>query len=206
MDLRRPGVAGFTLIELLVVLALFAIVLALGYPAIQNLIHRSKLEGYGNQIDTLLQHARLEAVRRSTPTVVFVDPPNGEVFAFVDINGANPGDPPDGLYQPDDTKPQGTVDFRIAELPLPTGVTFTGPGSQPAVAGFTAVPSAPLNRAIFNIDGSLRDTGAFRLADNRDNYLEVAVEPAATARVDLRKWDGSQWRAQGENNEVWKWN
>ena len=51
------------------------------------------------------------------------------------------------------------------------------------------------------------DDGAFRIADQRGNFLEARIAAATTARVELRKWDGSEWREQGEEEEggAWTW-
>jgi len=73
--------------------------------------------------------------------------------------------------------------------------------------------------AVFQGDGSALATGAFRigageLGGRETNYLEVIVSPAATARIQLRKWRGStggacdddvNWHTNGEGGGAWKW-
>ncbi len=53
----------------------------------------------------------------------------------------------------------------------------------------------------------MRNTGAIRFGDLRGNFLEVRVEPAATARVQVLKWDldlaAYQTRNQGDKPWVW---
>ena len=44
-----------------------------------------------------------------------------------------------------------------------------------------------------------------RFADGRGNFLEVNVELPATARVALRKHNGSEFLQQDENGQRWVW-
>lgn len=62
-------------------------------------------------------------------------------------------------------------------------------------------------RVVFSSTGSVRTTGWVRVGDNDDNYLEIRIEPAATGRVRLRKWDrnSDEWRYQGQGGEAWEW-
>ena len=91
----------------------------------------------------------------------------------------------------------------LPQVDLPKAVSFGGPGSQPAVT-LTVVP----NCFAFNSDGSASEAGSFRLVDNHANYLEVRVDPQATARVQVRKWNetDSQWYVRGEGGKAWEWN
>ena len=59
--------AGFTLIELMVVLILFGVVALISFPALQNAIARSRLEGTVRQVGILMQTSRYEAIKNSTP-------------------------------------------------------------------------------------------------------------------------------------------
>ncbi len=62
-------------------------------------------------------------------------------------------------------------------------------------------------RLVFSSTGSVRTTGWVRVGDSSDNYLEIRIEPAATGKVKLRKWDrdSDEWRYQGEGGEAWEW-
>ena len=65
--------------------------------------------------------------------------------------------------------------------------------------------------AVFEPDGSIRDIGAFRIADDRGdprNTLEVRVAPRATARIEVRKFvfggpSGDDFYPAGAG--LWKW-
>ena len=88
----------------------------------------------------------------------------------------------------------------FARLPLPDSVEFEAPPSQAAidVAG---------DCFVFLPDGSVQEPGAFRIADVRGNFLEVQVEPRATARVQVRKWDETdgRWYTRSQGGKAWEW-
>ena len=58
---------GFTLIELLVTLAILAIVLSLGAPALSSLVQRARESNTYHLLTTSLATARLAAVKNGTP-------------------------------------------------------------------------------------------------------------------------------------------
>lgn len=203
LRLRVPRRAGFSLVEMLVTLTIGAVIVALGLPALVNLIQRSKLEGQARSLAVMMARARSEAVTQGVETVVLFE--DGAFLSFADIHGTDLSDPPDGVWNPVAGQPQRATDWQIGRQLLNRDLALTGPGAQPAVDGFTN-PNRPDARAIFNPDGSLYSVGAFRLADGKGNHLEVVLAPRATGQVTLRKWDGSAWREQGEGGESWDWN
>lgn len=195
---------GFTLVELLVVLAIATLVLTLSVPALLDLVARQRLEGPARELALLARRARQEALTRGLPAVV--EPSGREVVAFADLHGPALTDPPDGLYNPVAGQPFGATDFEIGRHQLHPQIRLEGPSSAPGVSGFTDFSGTP--KAVFQPDGSVRDTGSLYLADPRGNFLEVRVEPRATGRVALYKYDpaASAWRANGEGGRSWQWN
>jgi prepilin-type N-terminal cleavage/methylation domain-containing protein len=215
----RRGQSGFTLIEMLVVLALMAALMFFSIPAILPIIHQSKLTGIANEVKSLMFLARLNAIKYSTQAVVRIIPadathPIAQVQAFSDRDG-------DGMLSANETV--------LASFYLPKGITFTAPGDvtdAASVAQFSLDPggSALPRIAIFQSNGSLRDpdaggnscagscafvgtcAGAFRLADQNGNYLEVLITSAATPIPKLLKCQNNNWRAKGDNKETWQWN
>jgi prepilin-type N-terminal cleavage/methylation domain-containing protein len=179
---------GFTLVELVLVMAIVAVLLSLGLPALQNMIHRSKIEGAARTTASMMRNARFEAIKQAVPVIVRIDTASNDVVAFVDENSDFTLD---------------ASEQRLGQMNLPGGVAFAGPASQPFVDGLDSAGTA--GWASFVTDGSVTSSGAFRLADQRGNFLEVRVEPAATARIQIRKWDGSDWRYQGEGGSGWTW-
>lgn len=197
----RSARAGFTLVELLIVLAIAILIIALGVPNLLDLIARQRLEGQARDLAALAHRARQEALVRGMPAVLEVD---GSSFrAFVDLHGATLTAPPDGLFNPQPGAPLQGTDFVIGDRQLDARLALAGPGSQAGVDGFTVVDGQ--RKAVFEPDGSIRATGAIRIADHRGNYLELRAEPRATGRVGLYKWDGSAWRANGEGGKSWTW-
>lgn len=206
MSTRRPRStrAGFTLFELLIVLALAVLILAMGVPSLLNMLARQRLEGPAREISTLALQARQEALSRGVPAVLAAD--GDAVFAFLDIHGENATAPPDGIFNPIAGAAYRSTDFRIGQrVELPNQVTLGGPGGSDGVVDFTDFDGTP--KAVFEPDGSIRDTGSFRLADVRGNFIAVRIAPRATGRVALLKYDDgtSSWRANGEGGHSWQW-
>jgi prepilin-type N-terminal cleavage/methylation domain-containing protein len=194
---RAASSGGFTLIELLVVLILLGIITTLGFPALQNMIARSRLEGTVRQMGVLIQQARYEAIKNSTPVSVRIDIPGRMVTAFRDSRTSG------------DMGTQDAGELAVGGeggLPLPRLIDFAAPGAETVVDGFDG--DADHGWLTFSSDGSVDKQGAFRIGDNRGNYLEIAVEPAATARIEMRKWDDSTsaFVAQGTGGKPWTWN
>jgi type IV fimbrial biogenesis protein FimT len=191
---------GFTLIEMLVVLALVAILMFISAPAIYNAVRQSKLRGITQEVTTLMRQARLDAIKSSAQAVVKIVPadatnPIPSVQAFSDRNA-------DGLLSAGEPV--------LATFPLPKGVTFMAPDSTvdaASVSGFSPDPGGGglAKIALFQRDGSVTAVGAFRFADQNQNFLEVRVDPIATARIEVHKWQGGKWIANGEGGQAWQW-
>ena len=200
---RREG--GFSLVEVLVVLTVTTIIGAIGVPALNRQIQRSKLVGASAEFSVHLLRARMEAVKLGFPVVVMPDYARRGFTAFRDEDG-------------DLTLDAG--EKRIFDLAVPgTGsyIYLMGPDGQegseanPAQSADGLTAAGSLRVAVFEPDGSIRDPGAFRIADGkqpRGNTLEVRVGPRATARIETGKYvydgpDGTGFYPSGEG--VWKW-
>lgn len=205
----RSARRGFTIVELLIVMVFVAILSGLTAPLVQRLIVRSKIEGIITNTASIMRSARYEAIRRSVPTVVMIDPATNEVIAFADVHGVLLNSPADGLFNPIGGQPLKQTDYELRRVGLPEGVEFESPTDTgiDSVDGFDnlGIPDPPNKQAIFRPDGSAVSAGALRFADYRQNYFEVRVAPATTARIQLRKWDGTAWLAKGEGDKTWEW-
>lgn len=199
----KRRVAGFSMLEVLVVLAIMAVIMLIAAPRLWTMMRQAKLRGVARETQGLMRLARLDAIKYSAQGVVQIvegDPDEGvplTVQAFSDRDGDlvwDDGEPMLGRYE------------------LPTSVSFKNPDGdefEDSVDGFTADPEDGPNMAVFLRDGSVPDQGqgAFRFADNYDNFLEVRVATTA-GRIEVRKWsdDSSDWFAEGEGTErAWIW-
>lgn len=180
---------GFTLIEMLVVVAILFIAVMLAAPYLSKQMQRSKLVGVANQTAGLMRLARMEAIKRSQCAVVKLNPGGGAVEAY------------SGTIS--DVTPFCDAGPLLGTVVLPKSVSF---GAVP-IEGFTE--PAP-NVASFKSDGSIWANGAFRFEvpelGGGGHCMQVAVDPAATARVQIEKWDiaTGTWHANG-NPMDWRW-
>jgi prepilin-type N-terminal cleavage/methylation domain-containing protein len=194
-----PGRRGFTLIEMLVVMAIMLTLVALGIPALQLALHESKIRGITTEVTVLMRQARIDAIKTSGQAIVQIIPSTGA------------GDP--GHVQAfSDRNSNATLDAGepvLASFELPTGVTFTdctGLNDKDSVEKFTVDPLGGPNLAVFKRDGSITEIGSFRFGDPYGNDLEVHVEPAATARIEVRKCEGGVYVSNHDNAKAWTWN
>ena len=211
---------GFSMIELLMVVALASILISIAVPVIRYQLYRSRHLGVANQTFLLIQRGRIESIKRGVPVVVRADFDRDEVIAFADVNDADGAPVNDLLYNPtneDDAK-RGLSDYEIGRVVVPDDLYFWGAGDTAeegpeAVVGLTDLPAGP-NGVVLNPDGTAEDVGAFRFGDRRENYVEVAITQAATARTELRKYDpdqdpepdGSEYHPRREDRPPWEWN
>lgn len=200
----RPAAKGFTLVELLVVIALIAILALIGIPWMFGTLNRAKLVGAARETATMMQLARMEAIKFSVPTQVLYDTTTHTFMAFADLDRDEAFD--------------ASIDrVVIPRYQLPKGVELWGPTDGDAegtnaIAGWDDAAVCPdaLAGPIFQPDGSVNCRGAFRLRDRNDNFLEVRIDFPATARISLRKWFGggdadANWFENGEQSNRWQW-
>ena len=187
---------GFTLVEALVTIAVTGILLLISIPAFLGMLNRMRLTGIARESATLMQVARLEAIKMSAPVEIQYEASGNRLMGFVDFDR-------DGI--------EGATDRRLtSEVRLPMRVEFRGPGDAApnganAIDGWDDAP-AKLGPT-FNPDGSVDRVGAYRFTDSAGQILEVRIETPATGRIALRKWDSALTRfyAQKEENREWIW-
>lgn len=196
------------MIELLVVLALAAILMSFGIPALMNTMRQGKLRGVASSTLMLMRQARLDAIKTGGQGVVQLVPPEDPdvdlpmVLAYSDRNSNR-------IF--DDGEPE------IGRIVLPNGVRFLAPPDEEdedSVADFSEDPENDINIAVFTGNGSMwdGDVGAFRFGDVRGNFLEVRVSNMAGQMV-IQKCrvcetnDPDDWymHKEGEEGEAWVW-
>ena len=91
----RLRISGFTLIELMIGLVVLVVLIAIGVPGMQSMIHSSRLSSAANEVSGALQVARAEALRRNRTVVLcrsdnLTDCASGDVWTgwlvFVDAD------------------------------------------------------------------------------------------------------------------------
>ncbi len=189
---RRSSRRGFTLIELIVVMMVLAMLVTIGFPALQNQIRRSKMMGIATETTNGLRLARYQAIKNSRSTVYSLNPANREILSWVDDND-------DGILDAGEEV--------LIRTTLRAGLyVMNPPGSMGGpIEGFNGTTMVR-----FNADGSVDAIGAYRFADDAvavdaRNFLEVGVRPRSVARVEIRKWDGAAWWGQDEGTNPWVW-
>ena len=201
------GQAGFTLTEVLIVIAIIGLMAVWGVPALLQLLNRIRLTSAAQECQIFMNRARTEAIKQSSTAEVLylkaADSPNGadSLFAFADLDA-------DGAYT------EGTDVVAAGPYPLPKGVTLWGP-TDGAPEGANAIVdwdegSTPNDGPIYNSDGSVQATGAFRFRDTVGNYLEVRILFAGTGKPVVRKWAGggnpdANWFENGDPDNPWEW-
>ncbi len=194
---------------MLVVIAILGILATMGIPLLQNIIHRTKMEGLLNNASAMFRYARSEAIKQNVNTVLRFDFANRRLEAFADRNGATLADPPDGVFSPVAGQPAKTTDYWLGSFDLPAGIEVDAPGSQDPIDAFSTIDNDGTEEqvAIFISDGSISAVGGIRLGDARGNFFEVRVAPQGTARIQVRKWDEieREWFEKGEDGHQWVW-
>lgn len=89
--------AGITLLELMVVVVVLVVLATMAVPALQNTIKNNRITAQTNELITLINLARNEAIRRNVDGVslrsVLSLEINGDVWtANVDVTGGEPGE------------------------------------------------------------------------------------------------------------------
>jgi Tfp pilus assembly protein FimT len=108
--------SGFTIIELMGVMLLMGVLLALGGPALMNVLANYKMRSSAQQLEILGRQARFESIKLSQPVTVVADTNRNMFYAY---SGTLTGMPPYNLpHGPGDLPPLQ----RVAVWQVPRGV------------------------------------------------------------------------------------
>jgi prepilin-type N-terminal cleavage/methylation domain-containing protein len=139
---------GFSLLELLIVCTLLVIIAAIAVPNISQANANYKLDAAGHSVASLLQEARMQAVKTNEPAYAKYDA-NGMVYVTSDPSAAYVAGNPDvalpgGLFfqtTPPDTKQLDAYVGGTAQIPLTMAFNARGlpcvPSANPAICPST---------------------------------------------------------------------
>lgn len=109
--MKRPD-AGFSLIELIIVMVVLVIISTIAIPAILVTINNYRLDAAGHAVASLLQQARLQAVKTNQSTYAQYDTTKSPNLVFVN------SDPTVAYVNGDpDAELSGYVSFQAAGMP-----------------------------------------------------------------------------------------
>lgn len=158
---------GFTLVELMIALALLGIVAALGLPNYRIWIENTRIRNAAESIQTGLQKARFEALKRNLPVQFVLGANSAWTIGCVTVTA----DCPDPIEQRT-SKEGSSTSISVTAVPAAsTTVVFTNLGtvlqSPPALA-------APFTRVDI-------DSATLSATDSRD--LRVMMGPGGIGRM-----------------------
>ena len=199
-DLSRPGTAsdrasgprrlerGMTLIEMLIVAAVILITSALAVPLVANAIASFKLRTAAMDVDTLLQRARLQAVKdnkyHSMQTATVTIGSNSYTRLYLDLNN-------NSSFDAGEPSIQLGKNVTLPTSGAPTGLTsalgFTAQAST-VVPSFNArgTPCVVRNGVCGSWDASGAEVGFVyyvRSTGTSTNWAAVTVSPSGRFRV-----------------------
>lgn len=165
-----PRPRGFTLVSALVAIAVLAISMAVATPALWEILYEIKLKQAAREAITAMRAARYRAINEVREFGVLARLPDRiQVF-----EGTDPLD----------------LDAVRQEILLPGGIFIDAPQAAVppgATHGFDTNAAGAF--VIFNSDGTATASGGIRLSNPHRHYIEVGLDPATTARLQLKTWN-----------------
>jgi prepilin-type N-terminal cleavage/methylation domain-containing protein len=110
----RKSLAGFSIVELMVVLAIAGMLMAIGAPALLNIIQRYKVRSSAQSAEIFARQARYQAIQLGTPVSLVPDTAHNMMYV---TSLPSPWSFPNG---PSDIPAVN----RLAVWEVPKGVTF----------------------------------------------------------------------------------
>ena len=152
--------SGFTFIELAVVIAIVGVLAGIAIPNFVGWLPKYRLNSSIDDIQALVQNARLRAVKENAHVAVLFDPDNdgldGDYIAFVDENSDWNKDAGEAL---------------VAQGEVASGIRITGTGYAS-------------NRFSFNSRGlCLEGGGSITLRNSKGRTKTVNIEMTGSSRI-----------------------
>lgn len=213
MRARQHEQNGFALIELMMVVIIVLIVAATAIPMILSSVHTAHLRGAANDFSSLLEQARILAIRdnRYYSTYILAASGNTPQEAYVDLlpknmtgasgNGGTSiamGDP--AIVLQSDVVPEAvasapnTSNLETQLLPATTPVTPTDTTVTPATFGPRGLPCTPVSLTGGTVcDSSGGATAFWSFFQNSSTKMWQAVTITPAGRIQKWYYNGSVW-------------
>lgn len=114
---------GFSLIEVLTVIAIIAIISTLSIPNYVGWMSKRRLQGAASEVQSVIQLAKMTAIKKNTNVVIAFNPGERSYTAFVDDGGGGAG-------AGNHTMDNGERLIRSAIFPSDIGLTTSFAGHQ----------------------------------------------------------------------------
>ena len=158
---KRARRRGFTLISLLTALAVIAVTMAVGGPALWNITQEIKLKNAAREAVTGMRAARYRAINESRE-FGFSATPGGTLELPGILKFFQGNDPTD-------------ANALIREIPIPGGVFVASSSFGTDSDEFV----------VFSPDGSAGSAGTVVLSNANNHTITVTLGPASTARLQI---------------------
>lgn len=169
----KTGHRGFTLVELMTVLAVIGVLAALGLPNYRIWIENTKIRTAAESIQTGLQKARVEAIKRNV-RVQFVLGANS-AWTVSCVTAAQCPDLAGGVVETRNANDGSSANITVTATPAgSTTIVFTNLGTVSPASAIAPVVPVPFTQLEF-------DNSTLGASDSRE--LRVMIGPGGVGRT-----------------------